>query len=44
MPSKESYNNLVNAGYKIWDWNIDTQDWKSSSSEIVENQKHILKI
>ena len=37
--SKESYNNLVNAGYKIWDWNIDTQDWKSSSSEIVENAK-----
>lgn len=37
--SKESYNNLVSAGYKIWDWNIDTQDWKSSSSEIVENTK-----
>ena len=35
--SKESYNNLVNAGYKVWDWNIDTQDWKSSSTEIVEN-------
>ena len=39
--SKESYNNLVNAGYKIWDWNIDTQDWKSSSSEIVEKCKNI---
>lgn len=35
--SKESYNNLVSAGYKVWDWNIDTQDWKSSSTEIVEN-------
>ena len=34
---KETYNNLVSAGYKVWDWNIDTEDWKSSSSEIVEN-------
>lgn len=37
--SKDIYNNLVNAGYKIWDWNIDTQDWKSTSNEILENAK-----
>lgn len=36
---KESYEALVEAGYKMWDWNIDTQDWKATSMEIVENVK-----
>lgn len=36
---KDTFDTLINAGYKIWDWNIDTQDWKCSSSEIVENAK-----
>ncbi|MGL5640819.1 MAG: polysaccharide deacetylase family protein [Paraclostridium sp.] len=35
--SKESYNALVNAGYKIWDWNLDTEDWRATPEEIVEN-------
>lgn len=34
---KESYNELVNSGYKIWDWNLDTQDWKATPDEIVNN-------
>lgn len=36
---KDTFDTLIKAGYKIWDWNIDTQDWKCSSSEIVENVK-----
>lgn len=36
---KDTFDTLIKAGYKIWDWNIDTQDWKCSSSEIVENAK-----
>lgn len=37
--SKDTFDILTNAGYKIWDWNIDTEDWKCSSNEIVENVK-----
>lgn len=37
-PSK-SYENLVEAGYKLWDWNIDTEDWKFSSNKIIQNVK-----
>lgn len=28
--TKAQYNNLVNAGYKMWDWNIDSGDSKKS--------------
>lgn len=41
-PSK-SYETLVEAGYKLWDWNIDTQDWRDSSSQIIENVKRYSK-
>lgn len=34
---RTSYEALVEAGYKMWDWSIDTQDWKATSNEIVEN-------
>lgn len=37
-PTK-SYEMLVEAGYKLWDWDLDTQDWKSNSTQIVENVK-----
>ncbi|MDR0880329.1 MAG: polysaccharide deacetylase [Clostridioides sp.] len=32
-----SYNALVSNGYHIWDWNVDTLDWKSTSEQIVNN-------
>ena len=32
-----SYNKLMANDYLIWDWNLDTQDWKSSTSQIVSN-------
>lgn len=35
----DTFDSLVDAGYKVWDWNIDTQDWKSTSNEILENTK-----
>lgn len=35
----ESYKTLVDAKYKIWDWNVDTEDWKSNSNQILENVK-----
>lgn len=35
----ESYNNLVDSGYSIWDWDIDTEDWRVSSEQIVNNVK-----
>lgn len=41
-PSK-SYETLVDAGYKLWDWDIDTQDWKFNSSQIIENVKYYSK-
>ncbi|MGL5752852.1 MAG: polysaccharide deacetylase family protein, partial [Paraclostridium sp.] len=34
---RESYNVLINNGYKVWDWNLDTKDWKATSDEIVNN-------
>lgn len=34
---KESYESLVEAGYKMWDWDIDTQDWRANSMQIVDN-------
>lgn len=36
MP-KGSYDELVDNKYLIWDWNLDTQDWKSSEDQIVSN-------
>lgn len=38
MPEK-SYETLVEANYKIWDWTIDTQDWKVTSDKIIDNIK-----
>ncbi len=32
-----SYKKLVANNYLIWDWNLDTQDWKSSEDQIVSN-------
>ncbi|MGL5346968.1 MAG: polysaccharide deacetylase family protein [Peptostreptococcaceae bacterium] len=37
--STEVYNNLVNSGYSIWDWDIDTEDWRASSEQIINNVK-----
>lgn len=34
---KESYEALVNNGYKVWDWNLDTQDWRATTDEIINN-------
>ncbi|MGL5750318.1 MAG: polysaccharide deacetylase family protein, partial [Paraclostridium sp.] len=34
---RQNYNTLVKNGYKVWDWNLDTQDWKATSDEIVNN-------
>ncbi len=38
-----SYQALVDAGYKIWDWDLDTEDWRSNSSQIVQNVKNNIK-
>lgn len=38
-----SYDNIVNAGYKIWDWTLDTEDWRSTSPQIVQNIKQYAK-
>ncbi|MCC0636693.1 MULTISPECIES: polysaccharide deacetylase family protein [unclassified Clostridioides] len=38
-----SYQALVDAGYKIWDWDLDTEDWKSNSAQIVQNVKAHIK-
>lgn len=37
--SRGSYNAIINSGYKLWDWTLDTEDWKSTSSQIIENVK-----
>lgn len=37
--TKESYKALIDSGYKIWDWNLDTQDWRATDKEIIENVK-----
>ena len=34
---EESYNILVENGFLIWDWNLDTKDWKSTTDNIVSN-------
>ena len=34
---EESYNALVDKGFKIWDWNLDTEDWKQTSQGILNN-------
>ena len=34
---KENYDNLIKNNYLIWDWTLDTQDWKSSTDQIVSN-------
>lgn len=34
---EESYNALVDDGFKIWDWNLDTEDWKGTPKTIVNN-------
>ena len=33
--TKASYDNMVAAGYKIWDWNVDTNDWRGNSARIM---------
>ena len=38
-----SYQALVDAGYKIWDWDLDTEDWRSNSSQIVQYVKNHIK-
>lgn len=32
-----SYKILVENGFLVWDWNLDTEDWKSTSDNIVSN-------
>ena len=34
---QESYKALIDNGFKIWDWNLDTQDWKATPKVIVSN-------
>lgn len=36
MPTN-SYKALVKSKYKIWDWNLDTEDWKSSPEQILSS-------
>ena len=36
---RASYNALVDSGYKLWDWTLDTEDWRSTSLQIMENVK-----
>lgn len=36
MP-QESYEILDKNGYIIWDWNLDTQDWRATTDNIVSN-------
>ena len=36
---RASYNALVDSGYKLWDWTLNTEDWRSTSSQIMENVK-----
>lgn len=31
------YNKFVDEGFLVWDWTIDTEDWKSSQDQIVSN-------
>lgn len=34
---QENYYSLIKNDYLIWDWTLDTQDWKSSTDQIVSN-------
>lgn len=34
---QENYDRLIKNDYLIWDWTLDTQDWKSSTDQIVSN-------
>ena len=34
---EESYKILVENGFLVWDWNLDTKDWKSTTDNIVSN-------
>lgn len=36
---RKSYNKLVDAGYKLWDWTLDTEDWKSTPKQIMKYVK-----
>ena len=29
----------MDAGYKLWDWTLDTEDWRSTSSQIMNSVK-----
>ena len=31
------YNKFVEEGFLVWDWTIDTEDWKSSTDQILSN-------
>lgn len=35
-----SYDAIIGAGYKIWDWDVDTMDWKANSGQIVQAVKN----
>ncbi len=34
---EESYKILVENNFLVWDWNLDTEDWKSTTDNIVSN-------
>lgn len=36
MP-EDSHEILLQSGYRMWDWNLDTQDWKGTTDNIVSN-------
>ncbi len=35
--SEKTYNRLKSEGYQVWDWNIDSEDWKGTKDKIVSN-------
>lgn len=37
---RSSYNALMDAGYKLWDWTLDTEDWRSTSGQIMQAVKN----
>jgi len=34
---RSSYNALMESGYKLWDWTLDTEDWRSTSPQIIQS-------
>lgn len=34
---EESYNILVENNFLVWDWNLDTEDWKATTDNILSN-------